>query len=170
VPVRQPTADRLVCGHTPPDPETAREWWAGQGYGIGCRTGELFDALQVPPWLGKRLLPAVEHSASVIEVERSLEAAWLFLVTPGSPGIPDLPRAVTVRLRGVGDWILLAPTPTIGGSARWISRPAELRLPHSLPHSLTLQRGVIGATAAASVKGWRVAVGGNPGTVERSSR
>jgi hypothetical protein len=145
LPVRQPAADRLVCGQSPPDPETAREWWSDQPYGIACRTGVLFDALQVPRWLGRRLLPAVEHNATVIEVERSLEAAWLFLVTPGSPGIPDLPRAVAVRLHGRGAWVLLPPTPTLGGSARWIVRPVELRL----PHSLTMQWSVIRAVSAA---------------------
>jgi len=145
LPVCQPTADRLICGHTPPDPQTAREWWADQPYGIACRTGVLFDALQVPPWLGRRLLPAVEHYATVIEVERSLQAAWLFLVTPHSPGIPDLPRAVAVRLHGTGGWILLPPTPTLGGGARWIAHPPTLRL----PHSLTLQWAAVRAITTA---------------------
>ena len=145
LPVCQPTADRLVCGQTPPDPDTARQWWADQPYGIACRTGVLFDALQVPPWLGRRLLPAVEHYGTVIEVERSLEAYWLFLVTAGSPGIPDLPRAVTVRLHGTGGWILLPPTPTLGGASRWINRPPDLRL----PHSLTLQWAAIRAITVA---------------------
>jgi hypothetical protein len=144
VPVCHPTADRLVCGHTPPDPDTARAWWSDQPYGIACRTGVLFDALQVPPWLGKRLLPTVEHYATVLEVERSLGAAWLFLVTRGSPRIPDLPRAAAVELHGAGGWILLPPTPTLGGSARWINRPPELRL----AHSLTLQWAVIRAVTS----------------------
>jgi len=141
LPVCHPTADRLVCGQTPPDPDAAHAWWSDQPYGIACRTGTLFDALQVPPWLGRRLLPAVEHYATVLEVERSLGAVWLFLVTPGSPRIPDLPRAAAVQLHGAGGWILLPPTPTLGGSARWVNRPPELRL----VHSLTLQWAVIRA-------------------------
>lgn len=145
LPASQPAADRLVCGFSPPDPETAREWWADRPYGIACRTGVLFDALQVPPWLGRRLLPPVEHYATVIEVERSLEAYWLFLVTAGSPGIPDLPRAVTVRLHGSGGWILLPPTAMPGGSVRWVNHPADLRL----PHSLTLQWAAIRAITVA---------------------
>ena len=99
----------------------------------------------MPPWLGRRLLPAVEHYATVIEVERSLQAAWLFLVTPHSPGIPDLPRAVAVRLHGTGGWILLPPTPTLGGGARWIAHPPTLRL----PHSLTLQWAAVRAITTA---------------------
>ena len=139
LPVCHPTADRLVCGQTPRDPETAREWWSDQPYGIACRTGVLFDALQVPPWLGRRLLPAVEHYASVIEIERSLRAVWLFLVTAGSRRIPDLPRAAAVRLYGKDEWVLLPPTPTLGGSTRWIAHPPKPQL----PHSLTLQWAVV---------------------------
>lgn len=75
VPVCHPTADQLVCGRSPDDPETAREWWSDRPYGIACRTGIVFDALQVPPWIGERLLPLVEHYATVIAIERPLEAA-----------------------------------------------------------------------------------------------
>lgn len=150
VPVCQPTADRLVCGFSPPDPNTAREWWADEPYGIGCRTGVLFDVLQVPPWLGKRLLPAVEHHAAVIEVERALEAVWLFLVTTGSRRISDLPRAVHIQLHTAGGWILLPPTPTLGGSTRWVCRPTPLRPDElRLPHCLTLQWAAVRAITAA---------------------
>lgn len=145
LPACQPAADRLVCGRSPEDPETAREWWADQPYGIACRTGVLFDALQVPLWLGRRLLPPIQHYASVIEIERPLEIAWLFLVTAGSPRIPDLPHTTTVRLHGAGQWILLPPTPTLGGFARWVTRPPELRL----PHSLTMQWSVVRAINTA---------------------
>lgn len=145
LPVSQPTADRLISSYSPPDAETAGEWWADQPYGIACRTGVLFDALQVPRWLGQRLLPAVEHQATVIEVARSLEVAWLFLVTPGSPGIPDLPRGVEIHLHGAGSWVLLPPTPTLGGSASWVARQADLRL----PHSLTLQWSAVRALTCA---------------------
>lgn len=142
LPVCHPTADRLVCGRSPSDPQTARDWWSDQPYGIACRTGVIFDALQVPPWLGKRLLPPIEHYATVIEIERSLHTAWLFLVTPGSPRIPDLPRAANVTLHGAHGWILLPPTSTLGGSVRWIARPKELRLPHSLPLQWSVIRTV----------------------------
>lgn len=144
LPLCHPTADRLVTSRSPSDRDEARDWWSDQPYGIACRTGAVFDALQVPPWLGRRMLPAVEHLATVIEIERSLEACWLFLVTPGAPGIPDLPRGVNVRLRGAGDWILLPPTPTLGGSARWVARSPELRLPHSLTVQWSVVRAMSG--------------------------
>ncbi|MGH8573953.1 MAG: bifunctional DNA primase/polymerase [Gammaproteobacteria bacterium] len=141
VPVCHPEGDRLVCGRPPPDAESVREWWSERPYGIGCHTGIVFDALVVPRWLGERVLPAVEHHAPVIEVERSPEVAWLFLVTPGSPRITDLPRGAAVRLVGAGGWINLPPSATRAGSARWVNRPDEPRL----PHSLTMQWSVLRA-------------------------
>jgi hypothetical protein len=150
LPVSYPTADRLVSGRCPPDEDAAADWWSDQPYGIACRTGELFDALQVPSWLGRMLLPAVEHYATVVEVATALETAWLFLVTPNSPGIPDLPRDIGIRLRGAGDWILVPPTPTLGGTSRWVARPPEQRLAEQrLPHSLTLQWSVVRAVSSA---------------------
>lgn len=145
LPVCYPTADRLVIGITPPDPETAADWWSEQPYGIACRTGELFDAIQVPIWLGERLLPAVEHYATVIEVRRSLEAFWLFLVTKGARRITDLPRNCGLIVRGTGEWILVPPTPTLGGGTRWVARQRELRL----PHSLSLQWAAVRAVSMA---------------------
>lgn len=145
LPAAHPAADRLVSGRCPPDEQTAADWWSDQPYGIACRTGELFDALQVPSWLGARLLPSVEHYATVVEVTRALESVWLFLVTPGAVGIADLPRSVDIRLHTTGGWILLPPTPTLGGASRWVSRPAQLRL----PHALTMQWAVVRAVSAA---------------------
>jgi Bifunctional DNA primase/polymerase, N-terminal len=156
LPLRYPEGDRLLTNHGPGDPETAAEWWSDQPYGIACRTGELFDVLQVPPWLGQRLLPGIEHYASVIEVPRSsLEIVWLLPVTPGNRRIDDLPRDCNVELRGHGDWIVLPPTPTLGGAARWVSHQEKLRLPHSLNTQWAAVRALSAARrerAAAEVK------------------
>jgi hypothetical protein len=105
----------------------------------------LFDALQVPPWLGQRVLTTLDHYATVAAVERSLEACWLFFVTPGSPGIPDLPRGVGVRLYGAGGWVPLPPTPQLGGAVRWVNRPNQLKLPHSLTLQWTMLRSITAA-------------------------
>jgi hypothetical protein len=145
LPTYHPDADRLVCGYAPPDPQTASAWWSQRPYGIACRTGELFDVLQVPPWLGQRVFATLDHYATVAAVERSLEAAWLFFVTPGSPGIPDLPRGVGVQLHGAGGWVPLPPTSLPGGAVRWVNRPSQLKL----PHSLNLQWALVRAVSAA---------------------
>jgi len=134
-----------VSTRSPADPDVAAHWWGDQPYGIACLTGTVLDVIEVPSWLGPYVLPAVEHNGCVVEVTRPLEATWLFFVTPGSPRIPDLPRVASVRLHTAGAWVLLPPTPTIGGGARWIVRHPNLRL----AHSLCLQWAVVRAVTAA---------------------
>jgi hypothetical protein len=138
-------ADHPIIGFSPADPKTAGEWWSDRPYGIACRTGVLFDAVQVPRWLGPALLRAAGPHATVVEVAGALDAVWLFLVTPGAPGIPDLPRHVDVRLHGAGGWVLLPPTPTLGGSVSWIAGDGEPPLPHSLTLQWALTRTASGA-------------------------
>jgi hypothetical protein len=145
LPVRPPAADRPIIGFSPADPKTAGEWWADRPYGIACRTGVLFDVVQVPRWLGRLLLPAAGPHATVIEAARALDAVWLFLVTPNAPGIPDLPRHAGVRLHGAGSWVLLPPTPTPGGSVSWIAGGCDLPLPHSLALQWAITRVASGA-------------------------
>ncbi|MGH3991355.1 MAG: hypothetical protein ACRDSN_02695 [Pseudonocardiaceae bacterium] len=137
-----PVTGRLVCTRPPDGPETAHEWWSDKPYGIACLTGTQFDALQVPQWLGQRVLPGMPHLAAVIEVRRPLDCDWYFLITPGSPTITELPRLTTgVRHHGAGHWIALPPTE----NALWVSRQADLRL----PHSLTVQWAVVRAAIAS---------------------
>ena len=128
---------------TPPaDPQDASELWSGKPYGIACSTGSLFDALQVPRWLGERVLPGVEHHAAVFEQAGSLGSAWFFLVTPGAPGVDGLYDDVMgVRLHGAGSSVLLPPTPSV----HWVSRQSELRL----AASVALQQSVVRAIGAA---------------------
>ena len=133
LPVETPTADRLICGRCPPDPQTAHEWWTDEPYGIACRTGEVLDAVEMPSQLGELVLPALEQHGAVAVVEVPLTGRWLFLVTPGAPRITDLPADSGVRLRGRGWWILLPPTVIIGGTVSWIGRSGpDCRLPHSM--------------------------------------
>lgn len=133
LPVETPTADRLICGRCPPDAKTAYAWWSDEPYGIACRTGEVFDAVQMPARLGELVLPALAQYGPPAVVEAPLTGDWLFLVTPGSPRITDLPADSQVRLRGKDWWILLPPTPVIGGRASWIGRAGvDGRLPHSM--------------------------------------
>jgi hypothetical protein len=146
----------------------AADWWGGEhAYGIACRTGEVLDAVEVPSWLGPYVLPAVEHYGFVAEVSRPLSTTWLFFVTPGSPRIPDLPRVASLRLHTAGAWVLLPPTPTIGGSTRWVVRHPEFRLPHSLCLQWAVVRGVTAARHArrAAREGGRAGhAGGIPPT------
>jgi hypothetical protein len=147
LPAREPTNEQLVCNRGPADPRTAAQWWSDRPYGIACRTGVLFDVLQVPGWLGEQVLPGVEHHGGALIRQRSLEVVWQFLVTPGAPTIAELPAGSGVRLIGAGRWIVLPPTPVLGGGTRWATRP---RLPgFRPPHSLTVQWAVVRAMTRA---------------------
>lgn len=144
LPIETPTADRLICGTSPRDTATAQEWWTDQPYGIACYTGEIFDALEMPTQLGEQVLPMLSQQDPPAVVEVPLTGNWLFLVTPGSRRIPDLPPGSGVRLHGKGRWILLPPTPVVGGSVTWISRPNG-RLPHSMTAQWAARRALFSA-------------------------
>lgn len=162
VAVSHPDAEQVVVDRCVPDAGTAADWWADEPYGIACRTGALFDAVEVPSWLGPLVLPAVEHCATVVEIVRPLAATWLFLVTPGSPRIPDLPRDAHARLLGSGDLVVLPPSIVLGGSTRWVARPRPLD-DLRLPHSLALQWAVVRAVVAARHRAAARHVGGASG-------
>jgi hypothetical protein len=146
LPVETPTADRLICGRSPRDATTVEEWWTDQAYGIACYTGEAFDALEMPTQLGERVLPMLSAHGPPAVIEVPLTGNWLFLVTPGSPRIADLPAGSGVRLHGKGRWILLPPTPVMGGAVAWIGRPYG-RLPHSMTAQWTARRALVSARA-----------------------
>jgi Bifunctional DNA primase/polymerase, N-terminal len=144
LPVEVPTADRLICGRSPGDATTAEEWWTEQAYGIACYTGELFDALEMPTQLGEQVLAMLSQHGPPAVIEVPLTGNWLFLVTPGAPRIADLPAASGVRLHGKRRWILLPPTPVIGGAVAWIGQPKG-RFPHSMTAQWTARRALVNA-------------------------
>lgn len=148
LPVATPTADRLICGRCPPDPETAYEWWSDEEpYGIACRTGEVFDVVEMPARLGELALPALSQHGHPAIVEVPLTGTWMFLVTPGARRITDLPGDSQVRLRGRGWWILLPPTLVVGGAVAWVGL-AGRRIPHSLTVQWAALRALRGARRA----------------------
>lgn len=136
LPVDTPTADRLICHRCPRDEATVRDWWSEEPYGIACRLGAEFDVVDMPATLGEPVFEALSqhHPPPVVEVP--LTGRWQFLVTPGSPRIADLPCTSGVRLLGRGRWILLPPTPVVGGTVTTIGQG---RLDGRLPHSMTVQ-------------------------------
>lgn len=144
LPVDTPTADRLICGRSPSDEATAHDWWSDQPYGIACSTGDAFDALEVPTRLGERVLHALAQYGPPAVIEVPLTGTWLFLVTPRSPRIPDLPHGCGVRLHGEGRRILLPPTPVVGGTVAWVGQTEERRLPHSMTAQWAALRALVG--------------------------
>ena len=144
LPVEIPTADRLICGRSPRDATTAEEWWSDKIYGIACYTGEVFDALEMPTQLGEQVLPMLSQHGPPAVIEVPLTGNWMFLVTAGSPRIADLPAASGVRLHGKGRWVLLPPTPVIGGAVAWIGQPKG-RFPHSMTAQWAARRALVNA-------------------------
>jgi Bifunctional DNA primase/polymerase, N-terminal len=144
LPVETPTADRLICGRSPQDVTTAEEWWTDQAYGIACYTGEAFDALEMPAQLGERVRPMLSQHGPPAVIEVPMTGNWLFLVTPGARRIADLPAGSGVRLNGKGRWILLPPTPVVGGTVAWIGHPNG-RLPHSMMAQWAVRRALVSA-------------------------
>jgi Bifunctional DNA primase/polymerase, N-terminal len=136
LPVDNPTGSRLICQRCPADEATVHDWWSDQPYGIAGRTGTVFDALELPAHIGQKVLDALAQNGppAVIPavVEVPLTSNWLFLVTPGSPRIFDLPSDCGVRLHGKDRWILLPPTPVLGGTVSWVGHADQRRLPHSM--------------------------------------
>lgn len=145
-----PESGRPVCSRPPDDPDQARQWWSDRPYGIGCPAGVCFDVVQMPSWLGERLLLGMEHIAIVWEVQRPLACTWWFLVTPGAPIVTELRHvAPGVQLHGTDALVRLPPTPVQGGISRWVARQPHHDEPPRLPHSLTLQWAAIRAANAA---------------------
>jgi hypothetical protein len=144
LPVEMPTADRLICGRSPSDVATAEEWWTDEPYGIACYTGVTFDALEMSTQVGEQVLALLSQQGQPAVIEVPLTGNWLFLVKPGSPRIVDLPAGSGVRLHGKGRWILLPPTPVIGGAVAWIGRP-DGRLPHSMTAQWAARRALVNA-------------------------
>jgi hypothetical protein len=135
------TGDRLVAGLSPVDAHTAFEWWSDRPYGIGCRVGEQFDALEIPAELGRQVLDRVRRhqlpEPPVIEVPA--RESWLLLVSPRSPRIPELAPYRQVRLRSKGVWIPLPPSGILGAPTCWINQQGREQLPHSLTMQWTIR-------------------------------
>jgi hypothetical protein len=146
LPVETPTGDRLICGRCPRDVATVHDWWAEEPYGIAGCAGDVFDVVEMPTWLGALVLPSLRQHGNPAVVEVPLTGSWLFLVTPGSPRITDLPAGCGVTLHGEGRWILLPPTPVVGGSVAWVGQDGRRG---RLPHSMTVQWAALKAFVAA---------------------
>jgi len=146
LPLRGPSYEQFVCNRGPSDGASARLWWSDQPYGIGCRTGLLFDVIQVPASLGRPLMTVLKELNTVLVIEVDALAAWWFFVSPGSPVIGDFPRECQVRMLAAGGWVALPPTPCRGGPTSWVAAPPAHTVPWgSLPNSLQMQWAVVRA-------------------------
>lgn len=144
-----PEGDRLAAGMSPSDTQTVDDWWGERPYGIGCRTGVVFDALSIPVAVGPAALRRLRGLSTRGAVIDRGTREWLCLVSPGARMIPELRIASRLysttaaswvpRLYGFGDWITLPPTTHAAGNVSWISEDSQL------PHSLNAQWALVRA-------------------------
>jgi hypothetical protein len=130
------------------DESLARDTWTDVPYGIAVAVGELFDILVIPSRIGPAL--ASQFPTASIAAIKHPRNHWLFLVTPGSPPIEDMPRQAGIRFYRQGRYVLLPPTVVNGGALEWEIKPgcwtATSRGIHRpvlhVPHSLIAQMAV----------------------------
>ena len=109
------------------DPERAEEvWTACRHVGVLLVCGRGIDALEVP-FRVTEVVPALGQRGVRVPIATALAPSrWLLFVATGSGTLwPEL-AAVSVRWRGIGQWVALPPT-TLGGypPVRWTVAPTE---------------------------------------------
>ncbi|GAB3157160.1 bifunctional DNA primase/polymerase [Micromonospora sonneratiae] len=126
------------------DPAMVTAWWQHQPHSLLLATGRAFDVLEMPAYLGRRVLDAgmrIPHrSRGGTQVGRSYgpvavtpAGRWMFLVRPGDPLRPELDQCYYVVRHGLGSWIPAPPTRLPEGPVRWVVSPelVQWRLPDS---------------------------------------
>jgi hypothetical protein len=124
------------------DPVQVANWWRHQPHGLLLITGRAFDVIEVPAYLGRRMLDVVRTRPGAAAagptrfhgpVAVTPAGRWMFLVRPGDPLRPELEHCLYVLRHGPGSWIPAPPTRLPEGTVRWTVAPAEIgwRLPDS---------------------------------------
>ncbi|MFB9236120.1 bifunctional DNA primase/polymerase [Plantactinospora siamensis] len=137
------------------DPARVAAWWRVRPYGVLLATGRAFDAIEVPAYLGQRVLDATRPYA---RAETAAEGRgpvavtpggrWIFLVSPGEPLRPELDQCLYVIRHGFGSWIPAPPTRLAEGVVRWAVAPEETRW--RLPDPYSVQEILVDALRAVA--------------------
>jgi hypothetical protein len=129
------------------DPARIAGWWRDRPHALLLATGRAFDVVEVPAYLGQRVLRAI-RSRPVDAADAARTAGpgpvavtpigrWMFLVRPGDPLRPELADCLYVLQHGPGSWIPAPPTRLPEGAVRWMVAPE--RIGWRLPDSSALQ-------------------------------
>ena len=123
------------------DPARVATWWHHRPHALLLATGRAFDVIEVPAYLGQRMLAAIRaepertgaDDRSRGPVATTPIGRWMFLVRPGDPLRPELEQCLYVLRHGLGSWIPAPPTRLREGAVRWVVPPSEItwRLPAS---------------------------------------
>lgn len=140
------------------DPARVAAWWRVRPHAVLLATGRAFDVLEMPAYLGQRLLEVTRSALGTVGADadelRGPVAAvpggqWLFLVRPGEPLRPELDQCRYVVRHGVGSWIPAPPTRLPEGTVRWVVTPEETRW--LLPDSYRVQELLLDALYALAL-------------------
>jgi Bifunctional DNA primase/polymerase, N-terminal len=122
-PAREPWSDYVTTNSA-----EISEVWAERPYAVLLATGEVFDVLDVPAYIGMPAARAIRGPVAVTPLGR-----YMFLVQPGAELRSELAQQHSVVLHGRQSWIPAPPTRTPHGAVRWTGTPqqAEWELPES---------------------------------------
>jgi Bifunctional DNA primase/polymerase, N-terminal len=122
-PAREPWSD-----HVTTDPVEISDVWARRPHSVLLATGEAFDVLDVPAYIGVPAVRTVRGPVAVTPLGR-----YMFLVRPGAELRGELAQQHSVVLHGRQSWITAPPTRTPHGFVRWTVAPqhTEWELPDS---------------------------------------
>ena len=106
--------------HVTTDPDEVSEVWGRRPYTVLLATGEAFDVLDVPAYIGVPAARAVRGPVAVTPLGR-----YMFLVRPGAELRSELAQQHSVVLHGKYSWIPAPPTRTPHGHVRWTVTPQQ---------------------------------------------
>jgi len=111
--------------------------WQRSPYTVLLTTGESFDVVDVPAYIGALAREAVRGPVAVTPIGR-----WMFFVRTGSPLRPELAAHSDVVLHGLNSWIPAPPVRSPGGRVRWVVSPRETEW--GLPRAEAVQGALVG--------------------------
>ncbi len=110
--------------------------WAASPHSVLLATGEAFDVVDVPAYIGALSPDAVRGPVAVTPIGR-----WLFFVRTGVPLRRELAMHSDVVLHGTNSWVPAPPVRSPRGRVRWVMSPRETRW--RLPAAESVQRTLV---------------------------
>jgi len=140
------------------DARRVDEWWSSRPHAVLLATGRTVDVLEVPAYLGLRVLGLARLHGHVLGPDRlpvggplavTPTGRWMFLVRPGDRLRPELAGMRDVLHHGAGSWVPAPPTRLPEGRVRWAVTPDETHW--RLPDSYAIQALLVDSIGAAAV-------------------
>jgi hypothetical protein len=122
--------------HATTDPDEVAAVWSRRPYTVLLATGDAFDVLDVPAYIGMTAARTVRGPVAVTPLGR-----YMFLVRPGAELRSELAQQHSVVLHGKHSWIPAPPTRTPRGHVRWTVTPQQTDW--QLPESARVQDALV---------------------------